>query len=45
MEIFLRYSRYFVKGDFVIGGVACMHFISLRSLCYIFIYDKDVCNI
>ena len=23
-EIFLRYSRIFVKGDFVIGGVECM---------------------
>ena len=22
-EVFLRYSRFFVKGDFVIGGVEC----------------------
>ena len=23
VEIFLHYSRFFVKGDFVIGGVEC----------------------
>ena len=23
-KVFLRYSRFFVKGDFVIGGVECM---------------------
>ena len=24
VEIFLRYSQFFVRGDFVIGGVECI---------------------
>ena len=29
VEIFLRYSRYFVKGNFVIGGVHAPHMKSM----------------
>ena len=36
MEIFLHYSQFFVKGDFVIGGVECnnCNFINLSVLLY-----------
>ena len=32
-EVFLHYSRFFVKGDFVIGGAACnCYFMSVVTI-------------